>query len=109
MSDLSKRQIRSPFDTKQMIVCHAMHQWNNIIFSDEKSFQLSKHDGRIRVYRRPNERFARPCIQEIGERRSIMVWGAISTEGKSDLLLMNGNVNAQVYQHQALQLGLCLS
>ena len=35
-----------------------------------------------------------------------MVFGAISTEDKSDLALMNGNINAQRYQQQVLQPGL---
>ena len=53
-------------------------------FSDQNVFQVTKREERQRVYRRSNERFAHPCIQVIGERRTIMVWGAISTEGKSE-------------------------
>ena len=75
-------------------------------FSDEKVFQLTKREERLGVYRRSNERFAHPCIQVIGERRTIMVLGAISTEGKSVLVRMNGNINALSYQQQALQPGL---
>ena len=50
----------------------------------KKIFQGTKREERQRVNRRSNERFAHPCIQVIGERRTIMVWGAISTEGKSE-------------------------
>ena len=84
-----------------------LHQWRDIIFSDEKSFSLSKHDGRFRVYRRANERLALPCIPDPGDRReSIMVWGAISTEGRSELIIFNGRVDALRYQNEALQHGL---
>ena len=74
-----------------------------MIFSDEKIFQGTKLEERQRVNRRSNEIFAHPCIQVIGERRTIIVCGVISTEGKSELLRMNGNINALRYQQQALQ------
>ena len=34
------------------------HQWARVLFSDESKFNLSHHDGRIRVFRRRGERFA---------------------------------------------------
>ena len=37
-----------------------MHQWSNVLFSDETRISLIGPDGRHRVYRRPNERFF-PC------------------------------------------------
>ena len=37
------------------------------------------------------------------ERRSVMVWGAISTDGKSELVMFQGNVGAVRYQDEALQ------
>jgi hypothetical protein len=41
---------------------------------------LQKRDGRTRIYRRRNERFARNCVLEVdtfGGGR-VMMWGAIS-------------------------------
>ena len=37
-------------------------QWARVLFSDESRFNLSHHDGRIRVFRRRGERFADNCL-----------------------------------------------
>ena len=37
-------------------------QWARVLFSDEPRFNLSNHDGRIRVLRRRGERFADNCL-----------------------------------------------
>ena len=71
--------------------------------SDEKTFLIDKCDSRKRCFRRKNERFARNCIQRVGTKQGIMVWAAISIDGKSDLVSFNGNVTANRYQNEALQ------
>ena len=76
------------------------------IFSDEKVFQLAGHNGQLRVYRRPNEGFSTACIPQVGDRCGVMVWGAISAAGKSQLIRLHGNINADQYQEQALNNGL---
>ena len=64
-------------------------QWSRIIWSDEKCFQVDKKDGRIRCFRRRNERFQRPNIHQYGPRQTIMVWAAISAEGMSQIIRFN--------------------
>ena len=76
--------------------------WSRIIWSDEKVFHVDKKDGRIRCFRRPNERFQQPNIHQYGPRQSISVWTAISAEGKSQIIRFNGNAIAIIYQHEAL-------
>ena len=39
-------------------------QWAQVLFSDESRFNLSHHDGQIRVFRRRGERFADNCLIE---------------------------------------------
>ncbi len=80
-----------------------LRQWSDIIFSDESVFVVEKIDRNMRVYRRVNERLVAPCIPTVGERRSIMVWGAISAHGKSELVVFNGTVNAVRYQTEAFK------
>ena len=80
-----------------------LRQWSDVIFSDESVVQLEKIGANVRVYRRKNERFADVNIPTALERRSVMVWGAISTDGKSELIMFQGNVNAVRYQDEALQ------
>ena len=50
--------------------------WRTILFSDESRFALSNSDGRIRVYRRMNERYADCCVLQrdrFGGGGSVMV------------------------------------
>ena len=83
-----------------------LRQWSRIIWSDEKCFVIDKKDGRIRCYRRKNERFLPPNIHQYGPRKSIMVWAAISAEGKSEMIRFQGNVTARRYREEALEPGL---
>jgi hypothetical protein len=50
-----------------------------------------KRDGRNRVYRHQNERFARNCVLEVDNfgGGSVMMWGA-----KTQLVHIHGNLNA---------------
>ena len=83
-----------------------IRQWSNVIWSDEKCFVVDKKDGRIRCYRRRNERFRQPNIHQYGPKQTIMIWAAISADGKSNIIRFNGNVTARRYQDEALLPGL---
>ena len=52
-------------------------QWAQVLFSDESRFNLSHHDGRIRVFRRRGERFTDNCLIERDRfgGGSVKVWG----------------------------------
>ena len=83
-----------------------IRQWSNVIWSDEKCFVVDKKDGRIRCYRRRNERFRQPNIHQYGPKQTIMIWAAISADGKSNIIRFNGNVTVRRYQDEALLPGL---
>ena len=78
--------------------------WAKVLFSDESRFCLRSVDGRVRVWRRRGERFAESCI----DRKvpfgggSVMIWGGISTGGKTDLIHVAGNLNGQRYLNEVL-------
>jgi transposase len=57
------------------------------------------------VYRRQNERFAANCIQEADRfgSGSVMMWGAISDTGGTNLVHVNGTLTAQRYCDEILQ------
>ena len=74
-----------------------LRQWEQVIFSDESRFVLERHDGRQRVYRRVGERFLNTTVQTASDKRGIMVWGAISVTGKSQLVVIQGNLTANRY------------
>ena len=70
-------------------------KWARVLFSDESS--LSHHAGRFRVFRRRGERFADNCLIERDRFRggSVMVWGGIMVRRKTNLIVVQGNLNAQ--------------
>ena len=71
-------------------------QWARVLFSDESRFNLSHHDGRIRVFRRRRERFADNCLIERDRfgGGSVMVWGGIMGRRKTNLIVVEGYLNA---------------
>ena len=40
------------------------HQWSQVLFSDESRFTMNHNDGRLRVWRRPGQRFIDAPVQE---------------------------------------------
>ena len=74
--------------------------WSRVLFSDETRFSLYHSDRRVRVYRRPGERYAQ-CnfVENIRHGGgSVMFWGGVSLGGRTELVaLREGNVNAVRY------------
>ena len=76
-----------------------------ILFSDESRFALSNSDGQIRVYQRRNERYADCCVLQrdhFGGGGSVMVWAGISYGYRTQLVVIDGNLNAQKYRDRVL-------
>ena len=78
--------------------------WARILFSDESSFHLDSSDGRSRVYRQVGERYQDNCVVE---RRlfgggSIMVWGGITGNARTPLVVINGNLTGARYRDEIL-------
>ena len=67
-------------------------------------FSLEHADGRTRVFRRTGERYADACVVEADRFRggSVMVWGGISHNEKTQLVTVNGTLNAQKYRDDIL-------
>ena len=64
-----------------MARCHFRAQWHKNIFSDESRIKLHPIDGRVRVWRRPSERFSENChvpSVEYGGGSIHVWWGGIS-------------------------------
>ena len=73
--------------------------WNHVIFSDEARFEVYRHDGRIRVRRRVEELYHEQCILPRVQAGGggITVWGAFHAGGKSDLIVLDGNLDQQQF------------
>ena len=70
-----------------------------VLFSDESRFQLFRADDRTRIYRRAGERTAPCCVQETvpSGRGSVMVWGGICGQQRTDRIVTDGNLTAHRY------------
>ncbi|KAJ8381891.1 hypothetical protein SKAU_G00026690 [Synaphobranchus kaupii] len=82
-----------------------LRMWGNVMFSDESRFCLRKLDGRIKVWRRRGERYADCCTDRVTPSNggSVMVWGGISLTGKTELVVIEGNLNAVRYRNEILE------
>ena len=67
--------------------------------SDESRFLLSGTDGRVGVWRRRGERYLPPNLLQIVAYGggSLMVWGEISLNNKTDLIFIRRNLTAERY------------
>ena len=85
---------------------HFMQQdWACIPFTDESRFYLDNSDGHFRVYCRVGKRFHESCVIE---RRpfgggSVMVWGGISSRGRTALVIADGTLTGIRYRDKIIQ------
>ena len=84
---------------RQVRLCSAICQVDNAAmdacyFSDELSYPIEPQDGRKRVWRRKGERFAPGCVTTVRDKRLVMIWGDMSLHGKSQLVVVNANMDA---------------
>ena len=62
-------------------------------------------DGRTRVYRQRGQRFSENCVQKRnrGGGGSVHVWAGITHFNKTDLVILNGRLNARRYTDNVLR------
>ena len=73
-------------------------QWMKVLWSDESPFFL-RYKGRVRVWRRPNERYARFCTTgTIKYDKKINVWGCFSGNGVGHLHKVHGILEQRQYK-----------
>ncbi|GFV59337.1 transposable element Tcb1 transposase [Trichonephila clavipes] len=73
--------------------------WRRVIFSDESRFSLSADDHRTRVWRRTGQRSDPAFIVErhTAISQGVTVWGAISWDTRSALVVLQGTLTARRY------------
>ncbi|KAJ3649639.1 hypothetical protein Zmor_021369 [Zophobas morio] len=83
----------------QEFVNEPADMWNNVIFSDEKTFK-SYSNGRRRVYRPPGTRYDERYCNKYKQsgRFSVNVWGWVSSRGRGICAIVEERLNANVYR-----------
>ena len=75
-----------------------VEQWNRVLWSDESPFVL-RYNGRKRVWRMHNERYATECMQgTVKHDKKINVWGCFADSGVGHLFRIHGILNQQKYR-----------
>jgi len=74
-------------------------RWNRVVFTDKSTFNLNWPDGRIGVCRRRGERLDPANVVEYDGYGggSVMIWGGISYDGKTELKIVRGRLKAARY------------
>ncbi|GBN35713.1 Transposable element Tc1 transposase [Araneus ventricosus] len=80
-------------------------EWRSVVFSDESRFYLGASDGRVLIRRRPGERLQPNCLRprHTGPTPGVMVWGAISYDSRSTLVVIPNTLNANLYVSLVIQ------
>lgn len=77
-----------------------IEDWSRVLFTDESRFCLYNSDRRVRVVRRPNERYAQCNIRAIMPFNggSVMVWGGITYDARTNLVpILDGSLTSRRY------------
>ena len=76
---LTARHRRDRLQWAQARVNWRNPQWRRVLFTDESRFCIDNADGRIRVWRRPGERYADACVLQRNPwgGPSVMIWAGI--------------------------------
>lgn len=84
---------------------HWRTEWRSVVFSDESRFCLGASDGRVLVRRRPGERLQPNCLRprHTGPTPGVMVWGAISYDSRSTLVVIPNTLTANLYVSLVIQ------
>jgi transposase len=79
--------------------CHWRSLWKRVVWSDESRFLLYPVSGRTLVWCFPHERLNEKFLVQVSQAGggSVHVWGSIWIGGRSELIRLQGTVNAVSY------------
>lgn len=85
--------------------CWQRREWSWVIFTNENPFNLFQSDGRVRVHQQRGERLAAARVKESSSfgSSSIMVWGGICGDRKTELVFTCQRLRDQMYRYEVLQ------
>ncbi|GBL96936.1 hypothetical protein AVEN_182517-1 [Araneus ventricosus] len=84
---------------------HWRTEWRSVVFSDGNRFWLGASDVRVLVRRRPGERLQPTCLRprHTGPTSGVMVWGAISYDSRSTLVVIPRTLTSNLYVSLVIQ------
>lgn len=94
---------------KELLRLQKSNQLPNIVFSDEKNFTIeqyvNKQNDRVYLKERSNENLALRTATRTQAPPSVMVWAAVTADGRSPLVFLNRGVkvNANIYREYVLE------
>lgn len=79
-------------------------EWKLVLFTDESRYGRFSDSRRKRVWTQPLVPRHRRLVQEVHPFRggTVCVWGGICYDGRTDLLVIPGNMNSEVYLNQVI-------
>lgn len=91
------RHLRIAYAKEHLNKCFEF--WKTVIFSDEGKYNLMGSDGRINVWRKPNEELKLKNLQATVKKGggNVIVWGCVSWNGVGTLHFIEGNMNKYMY------------
>ncbi|GFT02492.1 transposable element Tcb1 transposase [Trichonephila clavipes] len=106
----STRRVFHQLGCSDCVWCHARGnrtavEWNQVVFSDESRFNISRNDNRVRVWR-PCGEHLNPGFalqQHTTPTAGVMVWDAFAYNTRSPLVLIHGTMAAQWCVNDILQ------
>ena len=75
-----------------------MNYWKNVMYIDEKKFELIMTPRRKYVWRRINEAYDEGNTQAYTRSQSVMIWGCFGANGVGDMVLIPTTMNAISYR-----------
>ena len=81
-----------------------VNEWRSVLFTDESRYARFSDSRRVRVWTLPRVPRNRRPVQKVYPYRggTIMVWGGICFNGRTDLYICDGNMNAAQYREHVV-------
>ena len=88
-------------DFARQYVSKDEHFWSNVIFCDESKFNLFGSDGKVMVWRKPNDELKHGCVKTTVKHGggNVMVWGCVSAHGTGELFFIDEIMKWPLYLH----------
>ena len=74
--------------------------WNQVLWTDKSKFNLFGSDGRVMVWRTPQEAFDPRCMVPTVKHGggNVKCWGSFSSSGVGNLVFIDGNMTGEAYR-----------